>query len=67
MHLEKGALAGGSSDMNYNLSLTIVAVACHRLVLLAGPLAFCVKGGWPARLFRCYWMIECADSMDFAN
>ena len=23
MHLEKGALAGGSSDMNYNLSLAI--------------------------------------------
>ena len=32
MHLEKGALAGGSSDMNYNLSLAIVAVACPRLL-----------------------------------
>ena len=32
MHLEKGALAGGSSAMNYNLSLAIVAVACPRLL-----------------------------------
>ena len=27
MHIEKGAVAGGSSDMNYNLSLAIVTVA----------------------------------------
>ena len=45
MRLEKGALAGGSSDKNYNLSLVIVAIACLRL----------------------YWMIEFADSVDFAN
>ena len=32
MYLEKGALAGGSSDMNYNLSLAIVAVACHWMI-----------------------------------
>ena len=32
MHIEKGAVAGGSSDMNYNLSLVIVAVACPRLL-----------------------------------
>ena len=31
MHLEKGVLAGGSSDKNYNLSLVIVAIACLRL------------------------------------
>ena len=32
MHLEKGALAGGSFDMNYNMSLAIVAVGCPRLL-----------------------------------
>ena len=32
MHLEKGALAGGNSDMNYNLSLAIVAVAYPKLL-----------------------------------
>ena len=44
MHLEKGALAGWSFDMSYNLSLAIVVIA-----------------------FRGYWVIESADSMDFAN
>ena len=32
MHLEKDALAVGSSDMNYKLSLAIVAIACPRLL-----------------------------------
>ena len=32
MHIENGAVAGGSSDMNYNLSLAIVAGACPRLL-----------------------------------
>ena len=33
MHIEKGAVAGGNSDMNYyNLSLAILAIACLRLL-----------------------------------